>query len=228
MIQISGISKTYKTKGDDFHALDNVSFSVETGEMVSVIGSSGSGKSTLLHILGCLDTPTCGSYRLMGMETTTMPRNCLDLLRRDTIGFVFQGFFLLPLSTTLENVTLPLFYRGVQKDERMEKGLKILSLLGLSDKADSKPSALSGGQQQRVAIGRALVTDPPLLLADEPTGNLDPYNRDQALSLLKDQWSRGKTVVLITHDPVVASSSPRIISIEDGHLSASTNDNKNS
>lgn len=202
------------------HALRGVDFAVREGSFVAVMGPSGSGKSTLMHILGCLDTPTKGTYFLAGEDVSTMPEPRLARIRNRRIGFVFQGYNLLPRLSAWRNVSLPLVYSGVPSQERRRRALRALDLVGLSDRADHRPTELSGGQQQRVAIARALVTDPAVLLADEPTGNLDSKASIEILRFLEELHAAGRTLVLITHDPGVAQAAERIVQIRDGQIEA--------
>jgi len=200
------------------HALKNVNLRIDEGEFVAIIGPSGSGKSTLMNILGCLDVPTSGTYRLFGEEVSRMNDNQLADIRNRRIGFVFQNFNLLQKLTALENVELPLIYRGMGAKERHRRAKAALENVGLGDRLHHKPSELSGGQQQRVAIARALVSEAPLILADEPTGNLDSNAGREILKILKELNDRGSTVVLITHDNSIAMNAKRLIRIQDGEI----------
>ena len=217
-IRAEELSRTYTVGGVLVTALKSASFTVKTGEWVTVTGRSGSGKSTLMNLLGCLDTPTGGSYRLMGQEVAGLSARQLAAVRSRRIGFVFQGFHLLPALTAEENVALPLFYRGLSSAKRQERAAEALKAVGLDDRRRHRPSQLSGGQQQRVAIARALVTQPELLLADEPTGNLDTAAGEAVLALLRQFHRAGGTVLLITHDPAIAATSPRCLRLCDGVL----------
>lgn len=218
MIKVDKLSKLYKTGAIEVAALKDVSFEVDEGEFVAIIGPSGSGKSTLMNMIGCLDIPTSGEYVLDGINISTLNDNQLAEIRNRKIGFIFQGFNLLPKLNALENVELPLIYRGVTARERVDKSTKALELVGLADRIHHKPSQLSGGQQQRVAIARALAGNPPMLLADEPTGNLDSKSGREVLDTLIDLNNSGTTIVLITHDMNVASKAKRIIQIMDGQI----------
>jgi len=219
VIRIKNLRKIYQLGDNTVHALRGVSLDVDKGEFVSIIGPSGSGKSTLMHILGCLDRPTEGSYELNGKDVSDLSRDDLALIRNKEIGFVFQGFNLLPRTTAMENVEVPLLYSRpvVPPEVRREKALKALAAMGLSDRADHHPSQLSGGQQQRVAIARALVNEPSLILADEPTGNLDTKTSIEVMRLLQELRERsGITIILITHEPDIAAYGSRVISVRDG------------
>lgn len=216
MIKISNMSKIYSTGNIEVAALRDVSFEIQEGEFAAIIGPSGSGKSTLMNMLGCLDIPTAGEYILDGINVSTLNDNQLAEIRNAKIGFIFQGFNLLPKLNALENVELPLIYRGASAKERLEKSREALELVGLGDRMHHKPSQLSGGQQQRVAIARALAGNPPVLLADEPTGNLDSKSGKEVLETLIDLNKKGTTIILITHDMGVASQAKRIIKIMDG------------
>ncbi|KRT35214.1 ABC transporter ATP-binding protein [Acetomicrobium hydrogeniformans] len=221
LIEVKDVRKVYRMDGVEFEALKGVSFSVEKGEFVIIMGPSGSGKSTLMHILGALDVPTSGSYLLDGREITDMTRDELARVRNAKIGFVFQGFNLLPRMNAMENVELPMLYAGFPTAERKRKAEEALELVGLLDWADHRPNQLSGGQQQRVAIARALVNDAPLLLADEPTGSLDSKAGAQVMEMLVSlNEKRGITVVLVTHDSNIASYGKRVIGVLDGLISS--------
>lgn len=221
LIEVKDVRKVYRMDGVEFEALKGVSFSVEKGEFVIIMGPSGSGKSTLMHILGALDVPTSGSYLLDGREITDMTRDELARVRNAKIGFVFQGFNLLPRMNAMENVELPMLYAGFPTAERKRKAEEALELVGLLDWADHRPNQLSGGQQQRVAIARALVNDAPLLLADEPTGSLDSKTGAQVMEMLVSlNEKRGITVVLVTHDSNIASYGKRVIGVLDGLISS--------
>ncbi|WP_066496094.1 ABC transporter ATP-binding protein [Abyssisolibacter fermentans] len=216
MLRIDKVTKTYQMGSVKLDALKNISLEVAKGEFVAIIGPSGSGKSTLMNIVGCLDVPSAGEYYFEDINVSNFNENQLAAIRNKKLGFIFQKFNLLPKLNAFENVELPLIYSGVKTSERKKRVLKALDDVGLSDRIDHKPSELSGGQQQRVAIARALVGNPSLVLADEPTGNLDTKSGKEVLSTLKQLNDDGKTIVLITHDMDVANSAKRIISIQDG------------
>ncbi len=216
MIEIKNIHKTYTMGNVDVKALDGVSLKIEDGEFVSIMGASGSGKSTLMHVLGLLDRPDSGQYLLRSQDVTSLSDEALAVVRNGLIGFVFQQFHLLPRMSALENAELPLIYAG--KRHLREKAREELVGVGLKARVLHKPSELSGGQQQRVAIARSLVNDPVMLLADEPTGNLDSKSKAEIMSILKQLNAKGKTVVIVTHEPEVASQTRRIISMRDGKV----------
>jgi len=221
IISLSNLTKTYQMGDNTVHALRSVSLDVERGEFVTIIGPSGSGKSTMMHVLGCLDRPTSGQFLLNGRDVSSLPRDELAGIRNKQIGFVFQGFNLLPRTTALENVEVPLLYNHpvVSAAERHKRALAALTAMGLGERAHHHPSQLSGGQQQRVAIARALVNEPNLILADEPTGNLDTKTSIEVMALLQElREKRTITVVLITHDMDVARYGTRIVSIRDGQI----------
>ena len=221
VIALDSVRKTYEMGDNSVHALDDVSLTVEQGEFVTVTGASGSGKSTLMHILGCLDKPTAGKYFLRGEDVSDLSPADLAVIRNKQIGFVFQGFNLLPRTTATENVEVPLLYSRplMSAAERREKAAEALDLMKLSDRASHHPNQLSGGQQQRVAIARALVNKPDLILADEPTGNLDTATGKEVMqTLVKLREERGITIVLITHEIEIASYGSRIVSIRDGKI----------
>lgn len=218
MIDLKDITKTYDMGSVRVEVLRGITMHVEQGEFIAIIGPSGSGKSTLMNMIGCLDTPTTGEYYLDGKEISTYNEKQLSKIRNQKIGFIFQKFNLLPRLTALENVELPLIYRGMNHKERKQKSIDALEKVGLSDRMNHNPTELSGGQQQRVAIARALAGDPPVLLADEPTGNLDSISGSDVLNLIKNLSSEGKTIVLITHDNEIAMEAQRIITIKDGLL----------
>lgn len=219
LIEMRGICKWYTTGDQTVKALDDVDLAIDAGEMVAILGRSGSGKSTLMNLLGCLDTPTRGSYRLAGQAVSGMSEGQLSAVRNRTIGFIFQSFHLLPQLTALENVELPLIYRGMTEKQRRRLAQENLRRVGLGERMDHRPSELSGGQQQRVAIARALAGNPPMLLADEPTGNLDSAAGRDIMSLLHELHDGGTTVVIITHDPAIGAACPRRLTMADGRLS---------
>lgn len=218
MIDLKNIYKIYKLGNNDVYALDNVSLHIDAHEFVSIIGPSGSGKSTLMNILGCLDVPTKGEYLLEGKDISQKTDDELAEIRNNTIGFVFQGFNLLPKLDAMENVELPLIYQNISAKERHERAQKALESVGLGKRIHHKPTELSGGQQQRVAIARALVTNPPIILADEPTGNLDSKSGKEVMEIFKELHAKGNTIILITHDSGVAAQAKRVIKIQDGKL----------
>lgn len=227
LVEIRDICKVYNPGENEVKALDHVSLTIGEGEFVAIIGHSGSGKSTLMNMLGCLDVPTSGSYFLHGHDVGSMSDDELSDIRNQEIGFVFQGFNLIPSLTAVENVELPLIYRGVGKKERMELSEKALDKVGLSKRKTHKPSEMSGGQQQRVAIARAIAAKPPVILADEPTGNLDSKSTQEIMNVLKDLHRSGRTVILITHDDEIAAQVKRVVRIKDGRIEADfMNDNK--
>ncbi|HZM79228.1 MAG TPA: ABC transporter ATP-binding protein [Candidatus Limnocylindrales bacterium] len=218
VIEVNDITKTYGEGEATVYALAGVTTSVAQGEYVAIMGSSGSGKSTLMHIIGCLDVPTSGTYRLDGVDVSELNETQLALVRNRRIGFVFQSFNLIPRTSALANVELPLAYAGVKPKQRKERAMAALDLVGLGDRAEHDPNQLSGGQQQRVAIARALVTEPALLLADEPTGNLDSRSTSEILSILDNLNADGRTIVLITHENDVAAHAHRVIHLLDGRI----------
>jgi len=216
LISVSGLSKYYL---ENMPVLKDVSFDIESGEFVAIMGHSGSGKSTLMNILGCLDTATDGHYYLEGRDTAALNSDELALLRNRLIGFVFQGFNLLPRSSILDNIGLPLLYAGKSKAERREKASIMLERVGLAQFGDRRPNQLSGGQQQRVAIARALVTDPKLILADEPTGNLDTQTGEDIMKIFQTlNEDRNITIILVTHEPDIAAHAKRLIRVVDGRI----------
>lgn len=217
-IKAINLCKHYSVGGSEVRALDGVSLDILSGEFVTITGVSGSGKSTLMNILGCLDTPTSGTYLLDGNDVSQLDDRQLSSIRSKKIGFVFQSFNLVPALTAQENVELPLMYRGVPKPQRRAAAAEALETVGLSDRARHRPSELSGGQQQRCAIARAIAADPAIILADEPCGNLDSRNSSEVLDILGRLNRCGKTVVMITHDPQTAQRAQRLIRIADGHI----------
>lgn len=220
IIQIDAVTKQYQLGGETIKALNQISLTIERGEFVAIIGPSGSGKSTLMNVIGCLDTPTSGTYKLDGHEIGRLNDNQLAEIRNQKVGFIFQGFNLLAKMTAQQNVELPLIYRGVSAKERERLALDALRKVGLLDRKSHRPNELSGGQQQRVAIARALAGNPPILLADEPTGALDSKTGADVIRLLKSLHAEGHTIVLITHDLNVANQAGRIVAIQDGQLVA--------
>jgi len=219
LILLAGVRKVYDTGEVAVEALRGIDLAVEKGEYLAIMGPSGSGKSTLMHIVGCLDTPTTGSFKLEGDEVANLSAGRLAVLRNKFIGFVFQNFNLLPRATLLRNVELPLLYGGVGREERRERAREVLDQVGLGDRAKHLPSQLSGGQRQRAAIARALVSSPALLLADEPTGNLDQTSGGEVMDIFDALNLCGQTVIIVTHDPNVAAHAHRIVRIVDGLVS---------
>lgn len=220
LVEIKDVCKVYNPGENEVRALDHVSVSIGEGEFVAIIGQSGSGKSTLMNMLGCLDVPTSGLYKLHGQDVSDLDDNELSDIRNREIGFIFQGFNLIPNLTALENVELPLIYRGVGRNKRVELSKRALEKVGLEHRMEHKPSEMSGGQQQRVAIARAIAQAPPIILADEPTGNLDSNSSKEIMGILKSLHSEGRTVILITHDNEIAAQAKRVIKIKDGRIEA--------
>ncbi len=219
LITLENITKTYGDGDAKVVALDHVNMTIDSGEFVAVMGPSGSGKSTCMNILGCLDAPTRGAYRFRGVEVTSLDHNQRALLRRNFLGFVFQGYNLLKRTTARENLELPLVYRGVPARERRARADHVLELVGLADRGSHTSAELSGGQQQRVAIGRAIITEPLLLLADEPTGNLDSQRSEEIMELLtRLNRESGITIVMVTHEPEMAAFAKRVITFRDGRI----------
>ncbi len=216
VIEIRGLCKTYDMGKVQVQALRDVDLDIDRNEFIAIMGPSGSGKSTLMNLIGCLDTPTAGSYRLNGQEVSNLDDNELAAVRNRQIGFVFQTFNLLPRATALHNVELPLIYAGVGARERRERALHTLEIVGLADRADHRPNELSGGQRQRVAIARALVNEPAILLADEPTGNLDSKTSYEVMDLFIRLHEGGQTVILVTHEPDIAAYAHRVTHFLDG------------
>ncbi len=216
IIELNSIKKEYKIGTEEIHALSGVTLSILKNEYVALMGPSGSGKSTLMNMLGCLDTPTTGEYILNNLSVARMSDNELAEVRNKQIGFVFQTFNLLPRSTTLENVMLPLIYSGIEKSKREEMAKKVLDQVGLSNRMSHKPNELSGGQRQRVAIARALVNNPAIILADEPTGNLDSKTSIEIMGLFEEIHKNGNTIILVTHEEDIALHAHRIVRLKDG------------
>lgn len=222
VIDINKIGKTYKIGEVVVNALETIDLKIEKGEYVALMGPSGSGKSTLMNILGCLDTPSRGSYKLNGIDVSHMTDNELAEIRNKEIGFIFQTFNLLPRNSSLENVALPLVYAGIGKTERLETAKKALVSVGLGDRVEHKPNELSGGQRQRVAIARALVNKPAIILADEPTGNLDTKTSYEIMDLLEEIHKKGNTVIIVTHEEDIAKRAKRIVRLRDGIVESDT------
>lgn len=218
LIEIRDIYKIYNPGENEVRALDGIDLTVEHGEFLAIVGQSGSGKSTLMNMLGLLDIPTSGTYTLDGVDVANMTDDELSEIRNKEIGFIFQGFNLIPSLTAVENVELPLVYRGMKKDERNKLALEALERVGLSHRLDHLPKQMSGGQQQRVAIARAVAARPPIILADEPTGNLDSHSGVEVMKILHELHEEGRTVILITHDNDIANEAQRIIRIQDGQI----------
>ncbi len=218
LIEARGLWKSYSMQAEEVHALRGVDLNVESGEYAAIMGPSGSGKSTLMNLLGCLDTPSKGSYRLNGREVSAMEDDELAHIRNQEIGFVFQTFHLLPRASAMRNVELPLVYRGVRAEERAERARKALESVDLGDRLGHRPNELSGGQRQRVAIARALVNQPSMVLADEPTGNLDSTTGEEILSIFDELNRRGNTLLVVTHEEDVAAHAKRVIRLRDGRI----------
>lgn len=218
LIDIREIYKIYNRGENEVHALDGIDLQIAPGEFVAIVGQSGSGKSTLMNMIGCLDTPTSGTYYLSGQAVSELSENQLARIRNREIGFVFQGFNLIAGLDAQENVELPLTYRGISKQERRRLSAEALERVGLGDRMHHRPSQMSGGQQQRVAIARAIAAKPPIILADEPTGNLDSKSGTAIMNILNELYREGKTIVLITHDGSVAQTAKRMVRIQDGKI----------
>lgn len=216
LVKIENMWKTYVMGGQQVHALRGVSLTIHTGEYVAIMGHSGSGKSTMLNMLGCLDRPSNGHYWLGGEDVSTMDDDALSDARNRRIGFIFQSFNLIQQLTVVENIEVPLFYRGIPRRQRRQRSMELAMTVGLGNRLNHRPTQLSGGQQQRVACARALVNDPLILLADEPTGNLDSATSDEVLGLLDDLHARGRTIIMVTHEFDVAERAKRIIRLHDG------------
>lgn len=222
VIEIKNIIRDFKLGQEVVHVLKGIDLDIKTGEYVAIMGPSGSGKSTLMNLLGCLDTPTAGSYNLNGNDVSQMTDDELAEIRNTEIGFVFQTFNLLPRTTALENVALPMIYAGASKKQRQERASEVLTNVGLTDRMDHKPNQLSGGQRQRVAIGRALVNKPSIILADEPTGNLDSKTGLEIMALFDEIHAAGNTVIMVTHEEEIAAHAKRIIRLRDGIIESDT------
>ncbi|CAI8170472.1 MAG: putative ABC transporter ATP-binding protein YknY [Cryomorphaceae bacterium] len=222
ILQLRGITRDFKLGAQTVHVLKGIDLDISKNEYVALMGPSGSGKSTLMNLLGCLDTPTSGSYELNGTDVSSLNDNALAEIRNSEIGFVFQTFNLLPRSTALENVALPLVYAGLSKEERLSRAAEVLEQVGLADRMDHRPNQLSGGQRQRVAVARALVNKPALILADEPTGNLDSKTSIEIMKLFDDIQAAGNTVVLVTHEEDIAQHAKRVIRLVDGNIDSDT------
>ena len=218
MITLQKLMKIYPMGDSTVHALDGVSLFIGQGEFVAITGPSGSGKSTLMNILGCLDRPTSGSYQLDGAEVATLNDDQLALTRNKKIGFVFQNFNLLPRISALHNIALPLVYAGVAEKERLSRSLTVLARVGLAERRDHRPNELSGGQRQRIAIARALVNDPAILIADEPTGNLDTKSSLEIMDIFCDLHKQGRTILMVTHEPDIAAYAERVVHVRDGRI----------
>jgi putative ABC transport system ATP-binding protein len=218
LVELRNVSKIYRLGEEEIRALDDVTLDIEEGEFISIIGPSGSGKSTLMHILGCLDSPSKGTIQLDGVMIENASSRQLATIRNRKIGFVFQFFNLLPKLNVVQNVELPMIYSGVSAKERRQRAMEALNLVDLANRGKHRPSQLSGGQQQRAAIARALVNNPRIVFADEPTGNLDSHTGDAILQLFRKLSQEGRTIVLVTHDPEIAAVTPRRIEIRDGKI----------
>jgi len=218
IIDMQAIKKVYDTGKVKVEALKGIDLAVEKGEFVAIVGPSGSGKSTLMNLVGCLDTPSAGTYRLGGEDVSKFTRDELADVRNRRVGFVFQGFNLLPQITAFENVEMPLLFAGIARKERKERVMDLLAKVGLEERMEHRPTELSGGQMQRVAVARALAMNPDILLADEPTGNLDTTSGGDVMSLMEDLWKQGRTLIVITHDAALARRAGRVVEIRDGAI----------
>lgn len=222
VIEIRGIIRDFRLGQETVHVLKGIDLDIKRGEYVAIMGPSGSGKSTLMNLLGCLDTPTAGSYNLNGKDVSQMTDDELADIRNTEIGFVFQTFNLLPRTTALDNVALPMVYAGATKKERIDRASEVLTDVGLADRMDHKPNQLSGGQRQRVAVGRALVNKPSIILADEPTGNLDSKTGTEIMALFDQIHAAGNTVIMVTHEEDIAAHAKRVIRLRDGMIESDT------
>jgi putative ABC transport system ATP-binding protein len=227
VIQIRDLTRSYVMGAETVNALRGVSLEIRRNEYVAIMGPSGSGKSTLMNLVGCLDTPSTGEYWLNGQEVSRMPDDALARVRNREIGFVFQTFNLLPRASALQNVELPLVYAGVAARERRERSRAALTRVGLGDRMGHRPNELSGGQRQRVAIARALVNDPAILLADEPTGNLDSTTSEEIMRVFESLHGQGQTIIMVTHEPDIAAHAARVIVLRDGHVASDTTNQRN-
>jgi putative ABC transport system ATP-binding protein len=223
MINLNQVTKTYVTGTVEFQALKGIDLQVNKGELVAIVGPSGSGKSTLMNIIGCLDVPTSGEYRLEEQPVTSLTHNQLADIRNKKVGFVFQAFNLLPYATAYENIEVPLLFARVGGRRRRQRVTDVLARVGLADKANNKPTELSGGEMQRVAIARALANEPEIILADEPTGNLDTKSGEEIIEMFVELWKLGKTVIIISHDASIAQRAQRIIKLRDGLIESNGN-----
>lgn len=220
LIHIENMNKIYNPGDNEVRALDGISLEINQGEFAAIIGHSGSGKSTLMNIIGCLDTPTSGRYFLNGKDVSQMKDRELSVVRNEEIGFIFQGFNLIANLDAVGNVELPLIYRGIDRRSRREVSQNALRLVGLQGRMKHRPAEMSGGQQQRVAVARAIAAKPPIILADEPTGNLDSHSTEEIMNILKELHRKGRTIIVITHDADIAAQAKRVIRIKDGRIEA--------
>lgn len=220
LIRIENMYKIYNPGENEVRALDGVDLEIQQGEFVAIIGHSGSGKSTLMNMLGCLDVPTSGKYYLAGNDVSELSDNALSDIRNQQIGFIFQGFNLISNLDAMSNVELPLIYRGIDRKTRRQVSRQALTMVGLKKRMSHKPAEMSGGQQQRVAVARAIAAKPPIILADEPTGNLDSHSTEEILQILKGLHEAGRTVIVITHDPEIAAQAKRVVRLKDGKIQA--------
>jgi len=219
LIEVRNVIKTYEMGDETFYALNDVSLTIEKGEFVAIMGASGSGKSTFMNMLGCLDKPNSGSYYLDNIDVLNLNQNELAQIRNEKMGFVFQGFNLISRTSALDNVQIPMIYKGIEESARIKRAYEVLKIVGLENKANNMPNQISGGQQQRVAIARAIANNPPLILADEPTGNLDTKTSIEIMNFFVDMNAKmGKTIVLVTHEPDIAEYCKRIVKFKDGKI----------